>query len=177
MVLRIEDITVDQSINLRAVDMVTVAQYSEAMERGDKFPPIKVVHDDCDWILYGGFHRIEAAQKAGLEHFEAEVKDGTRRDAEYLACTENAIHGVPRTREEKWEGVRRALRLKPDKSGREIARDLNLSNNFVEKVRKTHTVLEHSMDQERTFIHHKTGQPTTMRTIVRSMNGRLEIPH
>ena len=30
--------------------------------------------------------------------------------------------------------------------------------------RKTHTVLEHSMDQERTFIHHKTGHPTTMRT-------------
>ena len=164
MILRIEDITVDQSINLRAVDMVTVAQYSEAMERGDKFPPIKVVHDDCDWILYGGFHRIEAAKSIGLEEIEADVTTGVWLDAEYLACTENAIHGVPRTREEKWAAVERALRLKPDKSGREIARDLKVSNPFVEKVRRSHTDNVISMDQERTFIHPKTGQPTTMRT-------------
>ena len=163
MVLRIEDITVDQSINLRAVDMVTVAQYSEAMERGDKFPPIKVVHDDCDWILYGGFHRIEAAQKAGLEHFEAEVKDGTRRDAEALACAENAVHGRPRSNQEKRDGVGKMLELEPDWSDRQIAKWCKVSNRFVSNLRN-HTVNVHSINQERTFIHHKTGQPTTMRT-------------
>ena len=164
MILRIEDIAVDQSINLREVDLVTVSEYSEAMERGDKFPAIGVVDDGETKWLYAGFHRIQAAQEAGLEHFEAEVKDGTRLDAEYLACTENATHGVQRTREEKWAAVERALRLKPDKSGREIARDLKVSNPFVEKVRRSHTDNVISMDQERTFIHPKTGQPTTMRT-------------
>ena len=107
MVLRIEDITVDQSINLRAVDMVTVAQYSEAMERGDKFPAIGVVDDGETKWLYAGFHRIQAAQEAGLEHFEAEVKDGTRRDAEALACAENAEHGKSRSNQEKRDAVKK----------------------------------------------------------------------
>lgn len=35
---------------------------------------------------------------------------------------------------------------------------------FHSKVRKSHTVHVDSMDQERTFIHHKTGKPTTMKT-------------
>ena len=35
---------------------------------------------------------------------------------------------------------------------------------FHSKVRKSHTDNVVSMDQERTFIHHKTGKPTTMRT-------------
>ena len=34
----------------------------------------------------------------------------------------------------------------------------------MEKVRKSHTGNIPSIDQERTFIHHKTGQPTTMKT-------------
>ena len=40
-----------------------------------------------------------------------------------------------------------------------------MSQPFVEKVRKSHTGIDSSMDQERTFIHHKTGQPTTMKTV------------
>ena len=163
MILRIEDITVDQSINLRAVDMVTVAQYSEAMERGDKFPAIGVVDDSERKWLYAGFHRIQAAQEAGLEHFEAEVKDGTRRDAEALACAENAVHGRPRSNQEKRDGVGKMLELEPDWSDRQIAKWCKVSNRFVSNLRN-HTVNVHSINQERTFIHHKTGQPTTMKT-------------
>jgi len=148
---------------VREVDMVTVSQYSEAMERGDKFPAIGVVDDgEAKW-LYAGFHRIQAAQEAGLEHFEAEVREGTRLDAEYLACTENAIHGVPRTREEKWAAVERALRLRPDKSGRKIARDLKVGHTFVEKVRKSLTGINSSENQERTYTT-KHGTVTTMKT-------------
>lgn len=175
MILKIEDITVDQSINLRDVDLVTVSQYSEAMEQGDKFPAIGVVDDGETKWLYAGFHRIQAAQEAGLEHFEAEVREGTRLDAEYLACTENAIHGVPRTREEKWAAVERALRLRPDKSGREIARDLKVGHTFVEKVRKSLTGIDSSENQERTYTT-KHGTVATMKTGNIGVKPEAELP-
>ena len=176
MILRIEDITVDQSINLREVDRVTVSQYSEAMERGDKFPAIGVVDDgEAKW-LYAGFHRIQAAQEAGLEHFEAEVRDGTRRDAEALACAENAEHGRPRRNQEKRDAVKKMRHLYPDWSGNQIAKWVKVSNHLVAKVDATHTWNIPSMDQERTFIHHKTGQPTTMKTGNIGVKPEAELP-
>ena len=42
---------------------------------------------------------------------------------------------------------------------------ISLKFPFHSKVRKSHTGIDSSMDQERTFIHHKTGQPTTMKTV------------
>jgi len=174
MILRIEDIAVDQTINLRDVDLATVAEYCEAMERGDHFPAIGVVNDGETKWLYAGFHRIQAAQEAGLEHFEAEIRDGTRNDALSLACAENAEHGKARSNQEKRDAVVRMLELEPDWSDRQIARWCKVGNQLVGKVRESHTVFSHSINQERTFIHHKTGKPTTMKTgnIGRNANGQ-----
>lgn len=56
-------------------------QYSEAMLRGDEFPPI-VLYDTPDGlILVDGFHRTEAASIAGIPTLTAEVIIGTHGDA------------------------------------------------------------------------------------------------
>ena len=162
MILRIEDITVNQSINLREVDMVTVAEYSEAMRNGGKFPPVKGVYDDCDWILYSGFHRIEAAKRIGLGEIEADVTTGVWLDAEKLACAENAEHGKPRSNLEKRDAVNRVLKLEPDWSDRQIAKWCKVDHKTVGRMRNL-TGEFPSEERERTYTT-KHGTTATMKT-------------
>lgn len=45
------------------------------MREGAKFPPVRVVDYDGDFLIIDGHHRIEAASELGLE-LEAWVVDG-----------------------------------------------------------------------------------------------------
>jgi hypothetical protein len=71
----------------------TVAEFAEAMQLGADFPPVTTF-----WLA-DGFHRVAAAQQAGLDTIRAEVREGTRRDAILFAVGANAEHG-PRRRKQ-----------------------------------------------------------------------------
>lgn len=86
-------------------DLDTVNEYAEAMGRGEQFPALRVVYDGSEYWLVDGFHRIEAAEAAGLVEFEAEVLQGTQTDAQWMSFGVNASHGMRRT---SWD-VRRAI--------------------------------------------------------------------
>lgn len=97
--LEIELITMDQAMQQRGgINDDTVAQYAEAMQAGDIFPPIEIVQDAEYFWVTDGFHRVKAAKKAGLKMFSANIRQGTKRDAEYLSFSSNARHGLPRPR-------------------------------------------------------------------------------
>ena len=102
MELRISQITEDAEIQQR-VEMkdYIVRDYTEAMRRGDKFPPIKAIFDGDKYWLADGFHRVAAAKKIGLETIEADVKEGGRRDALLCAIGANDEHGLRRSIEDK----------------------------------------------------------------------------
>lgn len=92
-----------------ALDEQTVNDYAEAMRGRAKFPPVIVFKDSLKRKLYlaDGFHRVEAAQRAGFKAVKADVKAGVFADALKYALGANANHGLRRSNADK----RRALEM------------------------------------------------------------------
>ena len=139
MEVTIEEITVDVEIVGRAdgLDSEIVQTYADRMEAGDVFPPIELVGDGDVFWLVDGQHRLEAAKKVNLEKIEANVTHGDRRGALWMSLASNETHGLRQTNEDKRKKVTAALEdeeLKK-KSDREIARQCNVSDWLVSKIR------------------------------------------
>lgn len=136
--LKIEAVRVDGGTQTRAqLDAVTVADYADAMTEGATFPPITVYHDGSDYWLADGFHRVAAAKQIGNVEIEADVLQGSRRDAILHSVGANADHGLRRTNADKRRAVETLLRDDEWRqwSDREIARRAQVSDRFVNKVR------------------------------------------
>jgi len=128
---------------------------------------VEIVSDGQSSWLVDGQHRLEAVKKLEHETITANVTEGDYRDALLKSCATNSEHGKRRTNEDKRQKVMMLLEDKLFKeknwSNREIARQCKVDEKFVRKM-KNHTADIRSMETERTFIHHKTGKPTTMNT-------------
>ena len=177
MDVTIEEITIDPKIVGRAngLDVVTVQTYADHMKNGAIFPPVEIVSNGDTLWLVDGQHRLKAAEELNLEKIEANVTHGDRRDALLMSFGTNEEHGDRRTNEDKRQKVMAMLEDKEwgKWSNREIAKRCKVAPSFVDKLRN-HTALEGSIKTERTFIHHKTGQPTTMNTAeIGNANGDL----
>jgi len=115
----------------------TVAEYQAAMEDGANFPPIVVFFDGAHHWLADGFHRCFAADEAGLIDIEADVKQGTKRDAILYAVGANANHGLRRTNADKRRAV---MTLLNDEewaawSNVAVAKQCGVSDMTVKRVR------------------------------------------
>jgi hypothetical protein len=116
-----------------------VNDYSELLLDDVQFPPIVVFNDGANYWLVDGFHRFHANKKAGFLDIEAEVHNGTRRDAVLWSVGANSVHGLRRTNEDKRKAV---LTLLNDLewsewSDSEIARHCHVSHVYVGRVKKT----------------------------------------
>jgi len=122
------------------IDQPTVNEYADAMEEGAKFPPVVVFHDsrlDVYWLA-DGFHRYHACIMLDIDEMDAEVHDGTRRDAILYAAGANKSHGLRRSNQDKRNAV---LTLLEDEewgkwSDNAIARHVSVHHNTVAKYRK-----------------------------------------
>lgn len=143
-VLKIKDIRRDPKAQPRTgIDRATVERYSQEMTEGAEFPPIMVFREmaegeDVVFWLADGWHRTVAKEITGADTIHAEVKDGGLREAVLYAASANAIHGLPRTDEDKKQAV---MRLLGDEewakwSDRAIGRQCAVSHTFVARVRK-----------------------------------------
>src|SRR5215207_11626412 len=83
-----------------ALNQDRVGEYADDMARGDEFPPVTVFYDGADYWLADGFHRYHARATRHPD-IEAEVRQGTRRDAILFSVGANASHGMRRTNEDK----------------------------------------------------------------------------
>jgi hypothetical protein len=124
--LKLDQIRTDGGTQARAgLDEATVAEYAETwqtlsyQQNGfDRMPPIVVYHDGEAYWLADGFHRVAAYRRflmdgkpsASAHALNAEVKQGTRRDAVLYACGANAAHGLRRTTADKRRAVETLLR-------------------------------------------------------------------
>jgi hypothetical protein len=132
--LRLVDIVCDHAIQPRVgLNDARACQYLRAMREGSEFPPIRVyrLQGDGRLILSDGWHRYEARRLMGADDIEADVRDGTMRDALRHACEANAQQGgLPFTRADQQRAIE--LYLKDEwlrgLSDREIARRLRCSN-------------------------------------------------
>lgn len=93
------------------LDQDMVAEYAELMRDGIKFPPVIVFFDGSNYWLVDGFHRYFATKSNGFVSIEAEVKEGTQRDAQLQSMTANSKqHGKPATAKDKRRSVIRMLK-------------------------------------------------------------------
>lgn len=122
----------------QSINEQVVSEYAEALQAGEKLPPVVVFHDGTDHWLADGFHRYHAHRKAKRKDIAADVREGTRRDAVLFSVGANAAHGLRRTNDDKRRAV---LTLLEDAewskwSDRQIAEACGVSVPFVGAVRR-----------------------------------------
>lgn len=114
-----------------------VDDYASAIEDGSKFPPVVVFFDGENYWLADGFHRHSAYSNLGIDYVDAEIRQGTRRDAILHSVGANAVHGLRRTNEDKRRAV---MTLLGDEewarwSDNQIAKQCGVSQPFVGALR------------------------------------------
>lgn len=116
----------------------TVAEYAEAITEGASLPPVVVYHDGADYWLADGFHRFHAHRKIDALDINAEIRQGTKRDAILHSVGANAVHGLRRTNDDKRKAVTTLLDdAEWSKwSDREIANAVGVSAPYVGSIRK-----------------------------------------
>lgn len=138
--IKIASIRIDGGTQARAsLDQSTVHEYAEAMERGDSFPPVVVYFDGSAYWLADGFHRYFGSQKIGALNIDADVRNGTKRDAILFSLSANANHGLRRTNADKRKAVETLLADEEWSkwSDRKIADACGVSHEFVRQRRET----------------------------------------
>lgn len=156
------------------MDMFVADEYKDKMLMGAKFPPIVVFNTGDVYYLADGFHRLNAAQRAGLDKIDAEIHPGELRDAILYSVGSNSEHGIRRTNEDKENAVKKLL-LDPEWSlwsDYEIARKCAVSQQYVWKLRSLTIVVSDNTARQ---YKDRWGNITTMRTgnIGRSASERL----
>lgn len=138
MKLKITKVILDPELQAREkMHKEYVEAYTQDMLNGDVFPPVTVFFDGVKYYLTDGWHRFQSAMSAGFTEIEAEIIEGTRRQAILQAIKANATHGLRRTNADKRKSV---LKMLDDVewsewSDSEIARACVVSSVFVNKIR------------------------------------------
>jgi len=118
-------------------DKATLGEYFDAAEAGAKFPPIHVVDDGTSLWLIDGFHRHAVAMRRNQRTIDANIREGTLEEAQWLACAAN--RGLARTNADKRAAVLAALRHPRSKgfSDRAVAVHCGVNHETVGAVRRT----------------------------------------
>lgn len=121
-----------------ALDQAVVTEYAEHMKDGDKFPPIIVFHDGSEYWLADGFHRYFANKANGMVSIEAEVREGTQRDAILYSFGANGKRGLNINFEDKRNIIKRMLADKEwgQWTNAQIAKHVGVSKMTVGRVKQ-----------------------------------------
>ncbi len=135
--LKLSQIRVEPDIQARVrLDDQAVADSPDALERGEKLPPVVVFVDRSGlYWLADGFHRIAAYRRLGRKLVPVHVQNGTRADAAWYALGANRANGVRMTNADKERAGKLALQMRPKASDRAIAAHVGVSDKTVAKNR------------------------------------------
>lgn len=134
--LRTDALCLQSDLQMRAVmDGDTLDEYAAAMKAGHEFPPIRVVATATDFLVCDGFHRVNAARRAGIAELPCIVTQGTHDDALLIALHANATNGLRRSNADKRRAVAAALARWPEKSDRVIAELCGVAHPLVASCR------------------------------------------
>ena len=164
--LKLAAIRIDGGTQSRAeLNQATVSEYAEAMTEGSKFPPVTVFFDGVDHWLGDGFHRFFGAKNIGALDIDADVRDGTKRDAVLFSLGANAHHGLRRTNADKRKAVETLLSDAEwaKWSDRQIAKACGVGHPFVASVRGSLESDSSEKSAERTYTT-KHGTTAVMKT-------------
>ena len=111
---------------------------AKAMSNGANFPHVTVFYDGERYWLADGFHRVKAAEAAGLKSIECDIRQGTLEDAKWYSFSANKSNGLRRTTQDKQRAVKASL-LHPNgaaSSDRQIARHVGVDQKTVTNWRQ-----------------------------------------
>lgn len=137
--LEIEEIRLDGGTQPRVrLNEVAVAEYAEALTDGSKLPAVTVFFDGSEHWLADGFHRYFAHKKIGALRIDADIRNGSRRDAVLHSVGANSSHGLRRTNEDKRRAVETLLGDEEwaKWSDREVSKVCGVSVSFVGAIRR-----------------------------------------
>lgn len=132
-ILKVEEVLVDKELYPRStVNWHTAYQYSQSMEAGAEFPPIKVALLNGKYFLIDGAHRQEAHRLNKKTHIQTLVFEGLSRKQIFLeSINENIGHGKPFSAYDK---TRMTLKLREFKlSDADISRIVQIPLGKLEK--------------------------------------------
>jgi hypothetical protein len=119
------------------INDLTMQDYLAAMKDSVEFPPIETVFDGNVYWVTDGFHRLAAYSRLGRPFMEVSYINGTLADAQLLALSANAAHGLPRNQLTKKRIALEAIKNPAfkDSSSYEIAKFCGLSEPFIRGLR------------------------------------------
>jgi len=167
-ILSLSEIRADKQAQPRAaLDTDRVAEYVEAMVRGEKFPRLVLFQDKKGrYWLADGFHRFQAAVELKRKAIECVVYQGELRDAILFSCGANATHGLPRSNADKRQAVTKLL--SDEKwaawNDSEIARRCHVSDHLVATIRKQRAPVHHREFEDRPRTVSRGGTTYTQET-------------
>jgi hypothetical protein len=119
IILSLDSIRLDGGTQPRAdLFQNVIDDYAEAMKAGATFPPIVAFFDGTNYWLADGFHRVRASIVAGLKGIDADIRQGTQRDAVLFSVGANAVHGMRRTTEDKQRAIEPCYATRNGRLGR-----------------------------------------------------------
>jgi hypothetical protein len=112
MMIKLDLIRTDGGTQPREqMDENWVNEIADSIVNGDTMPPVIVFHDGTDYWLADGFHRVRAHRKLRRREIEADIRQGTNRDAILFSCGANSGQtALPRTNKDKRHAVLTLLR-------------------------------------------------------------------
>lgn len=113
----------------------TIQRYQLNYQRGITMEPVQVYKVNDELLLVDGFHRLQAAKKAGLTVINAKVSAGTLKDALVAAAKANCDHGLAWSRKEKRSAIAAYLKAWPERANGWIAEELRVDDATVRDVR------------------------------------------
>lgn len=163
MRLRLDSVRLDGGTQPRAaMSKNVIEEYGAFITDGAVFPPVTVFYDGAEYWLADGFHRFQAHREINALEIEADVKQGSKRDAVLYSVGANSSHGLRRTNEDKKRAVKVLLEDSEwaGWSNRDIARRCAVSDPFVMTLRSSLLTVS---SEERTYTT-KHGTQATMNT-------------
>lgn len=162
----LENLRINGGTQPRAeLNEAAVADYAESIRFAVALPPVTVFFDGSEFWLADGFHRYHAHRAAGAMEIEAEVREGTRRDAILFSVGANASHGLRRSNEDKRKAVKTLLADAEWSawSDNAIAKVCGVSQPFVSGLRPVTSNVISEKPEEKTFTT-KHGTQAVMNT-------------
>jgi hypothetical protein len=126
----LDRLVLDERVQVRPrLDEGALERYAAVYqdEGAEALPAVTAYATDDGLLLSDGFHRVEAASRAGLLALPVEVRAGRWSDAYEHAITANTAHGLPLDSVARWHAVHRSKELHPGWDVRRIARFVGTS--------------------------------------------------
>ena len=149
--LPLKDIRTDGGTQQRPVDDDVMRRYAAMMKDGSVFPPVEIITDGKSNFLWDGAHRVAAVKHLGKKYIEANVVNGTQRDAIYLSFSANKENAFPRQPGTAKGIVEKILKDKEwsKKSTREIANHVGITERYVFKIQSALKIYPMNSSEDR----------------------------